>query len=353
MKRLLIGLLKFGVSTAIITYLVSKAVGDKTFTDLADRPKHWGVLVAALVACLIATLISFLRWRMLVRAVGIPLALRDALRLSFLGYLLNFVSPGSVGGDLFKAVFLVREHPGHRGVAIASVLTDRVMGLFSLMLVCSAAILLFGQLQAPNEVVRDICWAVLGCTAAGAAGVAVLLWPGFTQGSLAKWLRTSSRLGPMFNSLLTAVERYRARPRVLVLGTLASIGVHVFSTLSVYLVARGIPGRVPSLADHFIIAPLSMLAAAMPFAFGGLGAFEGSFDLLYVYVPAGQAFKGSEGLIVALGFRVITILIALIGAGYYLLGRREVSRVWNEAQQRETGPQGEQLLISSAEGALT
>jgi uncharacterized membrane protein YbhN (UPF0104 family) len=350
-KRLLVSLLKFGVSATIITYLVTKAVGDKTFTDLADRPKHWGILAAALMTCLVATLISFLRWKMLVRAVGIPLALRDALRLSFLGYLLNFVSPGSVGGDLFKAVFLVREHPTQRGAAIASVLTDRVMGLFSLMLLGSCAILLFGQTHAPNEVVRDICWGVLGCTAAGAAGVAVLLWPGFTQGSLARWLRNRGRLGPMFNSLLTAVQRYRSQPSVLVIGTLASLGVHVCSTLSIYLVARGIPGHVPSLADHFIIAPLSMLAAAMPFAFGGLGAFEGSFDLLYIYVPIGEQFKGSEGLIVALGFRVITILIALIGAGYYLTGRREVRRVWSEAQQNDVDPAGEQLLISSAEGA--
>jgi len=352
-KRLLVGLLKFGVSTAIIAYLVTKAVGDKTFTDLADRPKHWGVLAAALAACLVATLISFVRWKMLVKAVGIPLALRDALRLSFLGYLLNFVSPGSVGGDLFKAVFLVRQHPTQRGAAIASVLADRVIGLFSLMLLCSGAILLFGQLQAANEVVRDICWGVLGCTAAGAAGVAVLLWPGFTRGGLARWLRSGGRLGPMFNSLLTAVERYRARPSVLVIATLASLGVHVCSTLSVYLVARGMPGHVPSLADHFIIAPLAMLAAAMPFAFGGLGAFEGAFDLLYMYVPVGAQFKGSEGLIVAFGFRVITILIALIGAVYYLLGRREVSQVWNEAQQDDGDPAGEQLLISSAEGALT
>jgi len=349
-KHLLVSLLKFGVSAAIIAYLVSKAWGDKTFAELADRPKHWSMLAAALAVSLVATLVTFVRWQMLVQAVGIPLALRNALRLSFLGYLLNFVSPGSVGGDLFKAVFLVREHPNHRGAAIASVLADRVMGLFSLMLLCSGAILAFDQLHAPNEVVRDICWGVLGCTLSGAAGLAVLLWPGFTRGSLAQRLRTAGRLGRVFNSLLTAVERYRSRPQVLILGTLAGIGAQACSVLSMYLVARAISGRVPSLADHLIIAPLAMLAGALPFAFGGLGAFEGAVDLLYVYVPTTGQFNGAEGLIVALGFRVITILIALIGAAYYLMGRREVSQVWHEAQEsEEAGPAGQQLLASAAE----
>jgi hypothetical protein len=351
-KRLLVSLLKFGVSMAIIGYLVSKAWGDKTFAELAERPKHWDMLAAALAVSLVATLITFVRWQALVRAVGIPFALRDALRLSFLGYLLNFVSPGSVGGDLFKALFLVREHPNHRGAAIASVLADRVMGLFSLMLLCSGAILAFDQLHAPNEIIRDICWGVLACTLTGAAGLAVLLWPGFTQGRLARWLRTTGRLGRVFNSLLTAVERYRSRPGVLVAGTLAGVVAQAGFTLSVYLVARGISNQVPSLADHLIIAPLAMLAGALPFAFGGLGAFEGAVDLLYVYVPTHSHFDGSEGLIVALGFRVLTILIAMIGVAYYLLGRREVSQVWHAAQEsEEAGPAAQQLLASAAEGA--
>lgn len=352
MKRVLLTLVKIGVSAAIISWLFYKAAGDKTFTELAHRPKHWGVLGSALVICLVGTLVTFARWQMLVRAAGIPLAMRDAMRLGFLGYLLNFVSPGSVGGDLFKAVFLVREHPGHRGAAIASVVADRVMGLFSLMLLCSGAILLFDQIHAPNEVVRDLCWGVLGCTLAGAVGLGILFWPGFTQGKLASWLRSQQRLGRMFNSLLNTMERYRSRPRVVAIGILAGIAAQASFTVGIYMVACGIPGRVPNLPDHFIIAPLAMLAGAMPFAFGGLGAFEGAIDLLYVYVPVGSHFEGSEGLIVALGFRVITILIALVGAVYYATGRREVSQVWHETQENEAGPIDQRLLATAAEGAM-
>ena len=68
------------------------------------------------------------RWRMLVRAAGMSFSYKDAFRLGFLGFLLNFVSVGAVGGDLFKAVFIAREQPGRRIAAIVSVALDRLLG---------------------------------------------------------------------------------------------------------------------------------------------------------------------------------------------------------------------------------
>ncbi len=59
-----------------------------------------------------AVSLTFVRWYLLVRALGLHFRLLDAFRLGFLGYLFNFVSVGSVGGDLFKAIFIAREQPG-------------------------------------------------------------------------------------------------------------------------------------------------------------------------------------------------------------------------------------------------
>ncbi len=39
-----------------------------------------------------------------VRALDVPMTLAEAVRLGFMGNLLNQVSVGSVGGDLFKAI---------------------------------------------------------------------------------------------------------------------------------------------------------------------------------------------------------------------------------------------------------
>ena len=74
--------------------------------------------------------------------MDVPCRFPDAIRISFWGYLFNLAPLGIVGGDLVKAVMLDHEHPQHRAKALASVLVDRVIGLYILFVVASAAILL-------------------------------------------------------------------------------------------------------------------------------------------------------------------------------------------------------------------
>ena len=58
-----------------------------------------------------------------------------------LGFALNFVSLGTVGGDLFKAVLLAKVSPGRRTEAVVTVMADRILGLLMMMLLASTAIL--------------------------------------------------------------------------------------------------------------------------------------------------------------------------------------------------------------------
>ena len=91
-------------------------------------------MAAAYATCTAAGLITFVRWWYLVRALEIPCRFIDGIRISFWGYLLNFAPLGIVSGDLVKALMLDHEHPQHRAKAVASVLVDRVIGLYILFL---------------------------------------------------------------------------------------------------------------------------------------------------------------------------------------------------------------------------
>lgn len=339
MKRILISLLKFGVSFGIIAYLVERARRDGTFTPLVEQPKHWGLLGLASFAYLVAVLLSFVRWYALVRALGLQFTMRDAFRLGFLGYLFNFVSLGSVGGDLFKAVFIAREQPGFRAEAVATVMMDRILGLFMLLVLASAAIVCTGQLAAPVPEVRIISQATLACTVAGCAGFALLMASGLVRKS---WLASLARLplvGPVTDKLVSAVIAYRHEPRALAASGLLSLVIHTCCTLSVYWMALGLPGMAPSLVDHFVIVPLALVTGALPLPVNGLGALEYAIDALYQWVPAGGALPEGRGFVVALGYRFATILAAVIAAVYYLASRREVAEVLEDAEQNlaETG----------------
>ena len=139
LKNVLVNLLKFGVSFGILAYLVYDAVSDDTFAHMMEQPKHWGCFAGAWALSMVATCMTFVRWYYLVRALDLPFRMADAFRLGFIGYLLNFVSLGSVGGDLFKAVFIAREQHGKRAEAVATVVIDRVIGLYVLFFVASVA----------------------------------------------------------------------------------------------------------------------------------------------------------------------------------------------------------------------
>jgi uncharacterized protein (TIRG00374 family) len=338
-KKLLITLAKYGVSIGIIYWLICdvQSSDPETFTRLRNEPKNWALLTAATVLCLVAVMTTIVRWYLLVRALDLPFRLRDAFRLGFLGYMLNFVSVGSVGGDLFKAVFIAREQPDRRAQAVATVVVDRLFGLYALLVVASAGILVSGVMFIPNMNPKIVTtsWIALALTTAGLVGISLLALPGFRQGRVATWLSNLPKVGPTMHSLLDAVAIYRGRPDVLVIAFVMSLVTHAVFTASVYLMACGLPGAHPTLTDHFFIVPMSMVTGTLPLPGGGLGAFEFVMDFYYRNVAAFSTVKiaKGQGLLVALAYRASTIAVAVVGLVYYLMSRNDVSRVIHEAEE--------------------
>ena len=297
MKKTLLNLLKFAVSAGIIAWLVYKARQDEHFSDLVSGPKNWPLLLTAGGVALAAVLGTILRWFLLVRALELPFSLKDAFRLGFLGNLLNFVSVGSVGGDLFKAVFIAREHAGRRAEAVASVAIDRIIGLYGMFLVASASILLTGQLQSAAREVRIICQTTLLATVLGSVGVVAVLLPGFTNGKLSRLLGRLPKIGPIMLRLLGAIRIYRSKLRVLLMAAALSVGVHSLATMGYYLTAQGLPGSAPSLGTHFVVVPLANLTGLLPLPMSGIGAREAAIDYLYLQLSAVGTVRAGKGFV--------------------------------------------------------
>ncbi len=330
MKKTIITLLKFLLPLAIIVWLLA-SVDPRDFQNLRARPKDWGTLALAFAVAMLAVCITFIRWYLLVRTLHIPFRLRDAFRLGFLGFLLNFVGVGSVGGDLFKAVFIAREQSSRRAEAVATVVVDRMIGLYALLLLTSAAILL-GSVSKSTAALVAICNATLLATAVGAVCIMLVLVPGFTRGSLSEFVTGLPRVGQTMGRLIESVRMFRNRYDVMAVILLMSMGVHALLAFSIFLIARGLFGQTPTFGEHMIIVPLSNVAGAIPFMPGGLGTFEFAMEQLYIYVPVdgpGEVI----GVLVALSYRIVTITIAAIGVVYYWTSRREVRDVMHAATE--------------------
>jgi len=337
MRRRFFALVRIVAPIAIIGWLFYSLGRDdpQTFTRLLSRPKDWGLLAASAALVMTAVCTTFARWYLLVRALDIPFRLSEAFRLGFLGYLLNFVSFGSVGGDLFKAYFLARDRPGRRTEAVATVVLDRLIGLYALLLVASAGVLAMGPQSFDTAVTLGVRRTTLLVTAVASAALLVL--PLLSHGLWVKTIARVPKVGPMFARLATAVELYRRKLGVLLLVVVMSLAVHACNVAALYTAAAGLfaSDEIPSLPKQLVIIPLAMLAGAIPITPAGMGTFEFTVDYLYRHIADAAA---GQGLVVALAYRAMTLVIATIGIGYYWASRREVARVLQEAEAGEEEP---------------
>lgn len=334
-KKLLIQFAKIGISLGILAYLAIDVWHNHPglFRRLWEEPKRWDFFLLAWMLILSAVMLSFVRWFFLVRALDLPFRLRDAFRLGFLGYLFNFVSLGSVGGDLFKAVFIAREQEGRRTAAVATVVVDRFIGLVGLVLIASAAVLLTDMTDFRAE------FQTLGKFTLLAASIAMLVFFGLmfrfgTEGPIADFLCEIPRVGDLFQRIYEAARAYQKQRAVLLLALMITFGTHGLNVLGFYCIARGLPDTAPSLAVHFLIIPIGMVSGALPLPGGGLGAFEAVMKELYAQVMPAQG-NLAQGLVVALVYRIITILVAITGVVLYLTRRREVDRAMHDAESLE------------------
>jgi len=340
LKKRLFHLAKIVVPLAILAWLVAGLLlekpdspGDPTTLDiLRSRPVRWEWLLAGFVCVSTAICITFVRWWLLVRTLGISLSLAEAFRLGFLGFAMNFVSAGTVGGDLFKAIFLAHDRKGKRPEAVATVIVDRMIGLYALLVVTAGAtFFIAGRTTGPLVTISRA--AVIGSLIGGIA-IMLLLVPGFSNGRITAGLTRLPKIGTTIERLLSGIRMYRNRPGVLTLIALTSLGVHALFSLGLYFTSVSLFEITPTFYEHLVIVPVSMLAGALPISPNGLGTFELAMKYLYTNIAV-EKMPDDQGTVIALLYRLFTIVLSAIGLVYYLASRREVAEVIHEAEEYE------------------
>jgi len=153
---------KIGVSVALLGYLFYSASQKPEFWELIHGWRHWlwlrlGVAVLLVLA---AVAITVYRWQLLARTLGLEFSTREALRVGFLGYAVNLMPLGVVGGDAVKAVFLSRLNPTRKTEAVATVFVDRVIGLVALLILAALGTLVIDidQIGQDNKSCKPSSW---------------------------------------------------------------------------------------------------------------------------------------------------------------------------------------------------
>jgi hypothetical protein len=324
--------LKWPVAVGILAWMYFK--NQAALERIAAAPKNWGFALLGFVLIGGSTLLTFGRWYLLVRAQEFPFRFRDAVRYGFIGLVSNYVLPGSVGGDLFKAVLLARDQTSRKAVAFATVLLDRILGLLALFMVGAVATLLPHDI--PDNPKLELATALLWCgTLGGLFGLALMLFPATTRWGWVNRLPNLRFVGKIFGELLNGVKLYQSKPNVVLSAMGLSLLGHAGLISGFYFCALWMQQPwIPDLTSHFYFMPNAELFGVLIPTPGGLGALEEAISWFYVQlrpemIPHAQA-EGA-GAMAAIAFRVVTVTVAAIGGGYFLTSRREISAAIEEA----------------------
>lgn len=318
------------MSIGILAWLFNKAWQDDQFQMIVHGPKDWRWLGLAVAACFAAHLIAFLRWRVMVRALGLPFTLIDATRIGFIGCFFNLFAFGVLGGDSLRAFCVCRQMKDNTPQAIGSVIADRVIGLLTMFSVAAIAFTAFDfstiDSLNPNKLaaVRFAARIASAVSILGFVGLfTLLLTPKITRTPFYRQLIHVPTIGKVIARLADVFLGYAKRPGAILTAIVLSLGVNICFAITIFAIASGIAGAHPTLSEHFLIEPIAMVANAVPLP-GGLGGMEFALDFLYQsFSKAAQPTE--NGVVVAFAFRFALLLVSASGAIAWHANRRQLA----------------------------
>lgn len=306
---------------------------------------YWQWMNPVLFVCgallyVLTVVIAGARWWWLLKVNGTDVSLRETLRFTWIGVFFNGVMPGATGGDVVKALYIMKRCPGHRVQVLVSVAVDRVLGLGSLALL-GAIVVLFAL-----DDFGDIALAIWGViVAVGLLGVV----------AFSKRLRQLVRLKPLLDklpgkvrSVLQLVDRavffYRDQQMVIAMSLLAGVVNHVLSVLCVVCLGHAIGVGMPTF-EYFVLVPVINIVSAIPLGPNGWGLGDMMYGWMFKKYGAvhlaGQVADPAvamqtRGYALSLLYRLLLTFFSALGGLFLLFEKDRVTKADVEREmQRE------------------
>ncbi len=308
-KQTLTAIAKFAVAVGLVAWIAQKGAID--FSALKTLLNPLSVLSAlALMFGLI--FINNQRWLVLLRARGVNVDTKTTLPLSLIGVFFNYAMPGGVGGDLVKGFYLVKDHPENRLAAAMSIVMDRLIGFFVMVLTAVVALSLNWEKVSQTPQLKTLAYALFILFFAFVVGFSLVLTSALQKFRPVLWLFAKV---PALERIYQSLYAYRTAPGVLVLAVLLSIFSQFNGIMFTYMVGQmmGVT-EIPFLAYCFLV-PIGVVAMAIPIAPAGIGVGQAAFYFLFnLYL----GYPTQVGPTAITAMQIALFVWGLFGAYFYL-----------------------------------
>ncbi len=296
LKDVALNVLKVAISLGLIAYIVTRpTILNADWGAILADLRLWPWLVA-LAIYFVAISLNVLKWRYLLRALGLNAPYWSLFRHNLVGLFFANLPLSMVGGDIARGWDLARHTEGQGAPVAVSVLVDRLVGLAA-FLVASVLGLGYAVLALGRA---DLSWLLATMALillAFALAFALLMSQRlrrlverlFTLGPL-------SRLLPLYQSLSDSVQVYRTDGKTLVAALSLGLGTVAGTCVVNYLAAVTVGADVP-FVWVCVLTPLTPFALYIPSIASGLGVNQAVFVALYHnltgLIPQAPAFAMS------------------------------------------------------------
>lgn len=256
------------------------------------------------------------KWKVVLHREGHPLSFRFLYASYLVGYFFSNFLPSNVGGDVVRS-YRVGKATGDQASAAASIVVERITGLFGLLLMAVLLPWFRRDLALHPALLVPALGAAAGLLVLALLGFLRWSWPaeeGMPRGWRGKLLAVIVRFGRRSSQALGTV---REDPRYFFKLLGLTVLFYALATLNVGLALRAF-GTAPVLTDLAAVLPAALLVAMIPVSLGSLGLAEGSYVFYFGLVGMDPALT----LVASLLLRAKIMLLGLAG-GIVYWGDRE------------------------------
>jgi len=268
-KKQLFFLLKLILTTVLLLAVINYVDLTMVWERIRSVNPLW--LLASLGCLAIGYIMCGIRWAWIAKGLGIDVTTKQKIRLYFLGMFASLFLPSTIGGDVIRGVLLAKGE-GRKGIGVAagaSVILDRVNGMYALLLLLTFSMLFFEW---------PVTWWVTWLSIVGAAWLGMALYPWIDRHLVGRLPEKLERLKALPLMERKFQKRWWQSLPVSFLFQVLIVQAHVFLGMAV--------GLEMNWFAFSIMVGLVALVATLPISLNGFGVREAGYVSFAVYFGA-------------------------------------------------------------------
>jgi len=226
---------------------------------------------------------SVIRWWLLLKAIGYRISLGRVMNITWIGIFFTTFIPGAISGDVVKGVYLYKNGPPKpRSQILATLLIDRVIGLFAILLLSSVSLLVGMSQDRQGFASSNLAIIVIVLLICLLAGALLVLFP-LPNDPIPRLLNRMI-FGQKLLRVHQALVLFRRHKLILITGLALSLVIQLTEAICFFFIARDLGSHVVLNPEWFGLIALGELSTVVPLFSHRPAELKNRYNVLFALI---------------------------------------------------------------------